>query len=361
MPSHSIFEMPKESSFKRTLQRSRNVAESCPPEPASLNELVLREEDKVLSNRESWLVFDSGPGSDRLLIFATQANLRLLRQVEIVFSDGTFKCAPSRLFPQLYTIHGQCYGSVVPLVYCLLPNKREATYRTLINALLDNVNLAPLAWNTDFERAVINVVNEKFNNVAKGCFFHFTQCIYRKVIELGLKQTYESEDGEFAHSIRQLSALAFVPEDDVAGAYLLLRQSDQFDQRTVPLFAYFEDTWVGVPGSNRQPLFPISLWNVFLQTLSGDHRTNNALEGWHRSLQSKFNCANPSVFKCIKLLKREQGLISARVARYESGESPPLPRMDIRKREERIKTIVERYPLMDKLDYLSAIARNYKF
>ena len=241
MPSHSIFEMPKESSLKRTLQRSRNVAESCPPEPASLNELVLREEDKVLFNRESWLVFDSGPGSDRLLIFATQANLRLLGQAEIVFSDGTFKCAPSRLFPKLYTIHGKCYGSVVPLVYCLLPNKREATYRTLINALLDNVNLAPLAWHTDFERAAINKVNEKLNNVAKGCFFHFTQCIYRKVIELGLKQPYEAEDGDCAHSIRQLSALAFFPEDDVAGAYLLLRQSDQFDQRTVPLFAYFED------------------------------------------------------------------------------------------------------------------------
>ncbi len=54
-------------------------------------------------------------------------------------------------------------------------------------------------------------------------------------------------------------------------------------------------------------------------------------------------------------------MISARVARYESGESPPPPRMEIQKREERIKTIVERYPLMEKLDYLSAIARNYKF
>ena len=95
------------------------------------------------------------------------------------------------------------------------------------------------------------------------------------MIELGLKQPYEAEDGDFAHSIRQLSALAFVPEDDVAGAYLLLRQ---FDQRTVPRFAYFEDTWVGVPGSNRQPLFPISLWNVYLQTLSAEHRTNYALE-----------------------------------------------------------------------------------
>ena len=155
--------MPKESSLKRTLQRARHVAESCPPEPASLLQLVLREEDKVLSNQERWLLFDSGPVSDRLLIFSSQENLRLLRQAQMVFSDGTFKCAPSCLFPQLYTIHAKCYGSVVPLVYCLLPNKREATYRTLINALLDNVAIAPIEWHTDFERAAINVINEKCN------------------------------------------------------------------------------------------------------------------------------------------------------------------------------------------------------
>ena len=330
-------------------------------EPVSLTQLVLRDEDKVLSNGENWLFFDSGPSNDRILMFATQGNLKLLEQSEIVFSDGTFKCAPSRLFPQLYTIHGKCHGAVVPLLYCLLPNKREATYRTMINALLDQVTLSPVEWRTDFERAAIKVIDEKFSFIARGCFFHFTQCIYRKVIEHGFKQQYEAADGVFAHSIRQLSALAFIPAEDVADAYLLLRQSDRFDQRAVPLFSYFEDTWVGVPGGNRQPLFPISLWNVYLQTLVGEPRTNNALEGWHRSLQSKFNCSNPSVFKCIKALKREQGLTSARVARYASGESPPLPRMNIRRREERIKAIVERYPTMEKLDYLSAIARNYKF
>ena len=135
------------------MQRARQTSESCPPEPVSLNQLVLRDEDEVLSNGENRLFYDSGPSSCIILMFSTQRNLRLLEQAEIVFSDWTFKCAPSRLFPQLYTIHGKYYGAVVPLLYCLLPNKRGATYMTLDKCA---------AWQSYFVSSFI----------AKGCFIH---------------------------------------------------------------------------------------------------------------------------------------------------------------------------------------------
>ena len=99
-----------------------------------------------------------------------------------------------------------------------MPNKRKSTNRNLINALLDSVSLAHVEWCTDFERAVFIVISENFNNIGKGCFFHFTQCIYRKVIDLGLKQPYEEKNWDFAHSNRQMVALAFILEDDVAGS-----------------------------------------------------------------------------------------------------------------------------------------------
>ena len=57
-------------------------------------------------------------------------------------------------------MHDKYYGSAVPLVYCLLPNRREATYWNLIQALLDNVSLAPAEWHTNFERAAIYVINK---------------------------------------------------------------------------------------------------------------------------------------------------------------------------------------------------------
>ena len=51
----------------------------------------------------------------------------------------------------------------------------------------------------NFERAAINVIEQTFPLTTQGCFFYFTQCFYRKVVELGLKQQYEEQNGEFAH------------------------------------------------------------------------------------------------------------------------------------------------------------------
>ena len=48
----------------------------------------------------------------------------------------------------------------------------------------------------------------------KGCFFHFSQAIFRKIQSLGL-QVRCKDDEDFAHKVSMLAALAFVPEPDV--------------------------------------------------------------------------------------------------------------------------------------------------
>lgn len=78
---------------------------------------------------EPFLLHDSGEGDvNRLILFATQRNLECLGGASAWFCDGTFKVVPS-LFYQLYTIHALKNGITVPMVYGLLPNKTEATYR----------------------------------------------------------------------------------------------------------------------------------------------------------------------------------------------------------------------------------------
>lgn len=43
----------------------------------------------------------------------------------------------------------------------------------------------------DFERAFVNAAEESFNGVdISGCFFHFTQCIWREIKGTGLKNFY---------------------------------------------------------------------------------------------------------------------------------------------------------------------------
>ena len=79
---------------------------------------------------------------------------------------------------------------------------------------------------------------------------------------------------------------------------------------------YFEDTYIGRlrPGGHRVPLFDLGLWNMYNQTLDDLPRTNNAVEGWHRSFQANVGAYHPNFWKFIHILKREQNLTQVNIA-----------------------------------------------
>jgi len=135
---------------------------------------------------EDFLKYDSGPSSDRIIIFSTTSNLTFLQQSSMWFADGTFKTSPI-LFEQLYIICGlRINGTDVgcfPAVYCLTPNRTSETYRRIFKKLLElNPHLAPACIMTDFERAAMVAYNDVFPNAErKGCFFHFRQANKRKI------------------------------------------------------------------------------------------------------------------------------------------------------------------------------------
>ena len=128
-----------------------------------------------LYDGEQFLLYDSQDES-RILIFATQACLNQLQNSAHWFIDGTFKTVPS-LYTQLYTIHCLTSGQIVPCIYALLPDKREATYRRVIAGLLHaRPNLQPQSVLVDYERAAVNALQNAFPQTnVKGCFFHLSQ------------------------------------------------------------------------------------------------------------------------------------------------------------------------------------------
>lgn len=99
---------------------------------------------------------------------------------ENIYADGTFKTAPL-LFYQIFTIHGIYNGHVVPLVYCLLPNKKEITYVTVLNKLKDlKPDLKPKSVMLDYELATLNAFQKVFPGIkCRGCIFHMNQSFYR--------------------------------------------------------------------------------------------------------------------------------------------------------------------------------------
>jgi len=152
-----------------------------------------------------------GPDKE-MILFATDENIRMLARCQLWLMDGTFKCVPT-LFAQLYTIHGEIGGYVVPLVFALLPNKQGTTYRGMFQRLFDYANflgvqLCPTELVTDCELAIVQVVKDVLpTTVYRICFFHFVQANYRYVIEnCGLAITYR-DNREVQSLLRRFWAL----------------------------------------------------------------------------------------------------------------------------------------------------------
>ena len=187
----------------------------------------------------------------------------MLSQCRHWYCDGTFKFVPD-LFFQLYTIHPEKEGMVIPCVYALLLNKEESTYDSVFRKLLKiEPALNPFSVMVDFEKAAINALENNSISVISGCFFHLAQNVYRKVQTEGLAINYR-EDHEFALKIKMLPSLAFAPEMDVIDSLNLLIQ--YFPDSAMNIKKYFEDNYIGkrLPnGSRRIPMFPIRLWNMF--------------------------------------------------------------------------------------------------
>ena len=75
-----------------------------------------------------------------------------------------------------------------------------------------------------------------------GCLFHYSQSLYRKVVELGYKRTYHL-DAEFSLLIRCLCALAFLPVADVIEGFEEL--VDQHQEIPQEIVSYVETYYIG--------------------------------------------------------------------------------------------------------------------
>ena len=109
------------------------------------------------------------------------------------------------------------------------------------------------------------------DTVTRGCAFHFSQAVWRKVQELGLATTYTQRGAEYRY-VRSLLALPFLPPTDI----------DQLNQRAnspelQQLNRYIRSTWL-----DNATWCPRT-WSVHQQRV----RTNNDVEGWHTRLKSQ--------------------------------------------------------------------------
>ena len=317
-------QLPSVPNIKQTIRRVRHVHQTPLPSPPNLDELTLPIEYTKTLKGENFLIFDSGTGSQRVLMFSTAGNLDLLAQCSSWYADGTFKTSPP-LFQQIYTIHVRKYNTIIPVVYILMNSKSTSSYVSILTEL-NNIRpgLNPETIMTDYEHAALLAFRQIYPNAQQqGCLFHLSQCIRRRLQQVdGLQQRY-TDDPEFALQIRLLAVLAFVPPDDVVSAFEELMDSQFFQDNASDLLNltnYFEDNWIGRParrGGRSNPTYQVEIWNCYTETLHDMPKTNNAVEGWHRGFHQLLGAYHPTIWKFIDGLKKEQSLNELKLEHLE--------------------------------------------
>ncbi|CAF4646427.1 unnamed protein product [Rotaria socialis] len=246
-------------------------------------------------------------------------------------------CSIVQLF--LWMEHFHCFFYVgFPCVFGILPDRKRITYQELFKILKDfaisiNRKFEPTRILSDFESGLISAIANEFSAaVHNGCFFHYTQAIFRRIRALGLTTLY-FQNSEIRSCCRKLMALALLPIDKIESSFhsLRVKSSTMVNQELHQLFLYFNHQWlVNVP---------LKIWNVY----GCHHRTNNNCEGFHNRLNQRIQKSHPNIWMFIKLLQTEEcrfrHLLLQMNAGAQARKKVPVANMI----QKRIDTLYDRY------------------
>lgn len=362
--------LPKKGAMTKKVGRTQK--KDTHPNPRTLVGLEIPDEYTKTIEGTKFLAKAIVEGDNSLFIFMSEKSLKYLRNAEFWICDGTFKTVPE-LFYQLYTIHalvgpGQ-NKHVFPLAYCLMSGKSEELYTALfkeIDLLAEEsgYEIFTKLVIADFEKASMNAVRSVFGDVeVNGCYFHFRQCLMKKLNEMDLRDRY-CFDLIFWLKVNQVAALAFLPPEEIPGAFAQLlsflpRELDDFVK-------YMDKVWVRgeVRASSRYggrlPVqYSPKIWSVGKRTELGIPRTQNIVESWHNRMKSIIDRNHVGFWKMIKELQSEEKAVHTNIERLFDGEKLKYIPPDLEAHEEKLKTVLANRADYDTVvDFLGALASN---
>ena len=86
----------------------------------------------TLSSGNRFLLIDCEEDEQRIIIFCSDIQLKILGSTSKIGADGTFDICPE-LFEQFYIIMAWYKGVVLPAAFILLSGKKETTYKRMLN------------------------------------------------------------------------------------------------------------------------------------------------------------------------------------------------------------------------------------
>ncbi|XP_028158672.1 uncharacterized protein LOC114351596 [Ostrinia furnacalis] len=281
-----IKKIPPLKSIKNTLYRSRNV--SVQMEKIAFKDLA---EVKVPEKFLDFLLADYSYEGKRILVFASKKNRVIMSQGKDFMGDGTFKSCPIP-FMQLYTLHCDIGSTtqathIIPVAYALLSDKSTETYEILFCLIKSQIpQWEPITFKTDFEMAAINAIISVFPSVIrKGCYFHYTQAVWKKGTDLKLTKNKRTR-----RQVALCAVLPHLPQNQIFNGWWYIAAQSPDDGKSKLFRKYMLSQWL------RDEFIPI--WCVFGER----HRTTNMLEAWHKKLNKTIKKKQPNIIELLNTL-----------------------------------------------------------
>ncbi|CAG8481702.1 7196_t:CDS:2, partial [Gigaspora rosea] len=334
MPEDSFYYMSNSQALHK--QISHIQLRNLPSQPQTLQEIDIPIQLQTTIRGERFLAREIDIDNEKIMIFCTSNNLLHLEEANYWLMDGTFKTVPT-LFRQLYTIHAPVGGEsnfrVFPLVYIIMMNQLEESYKRVFQELLNlskeaDYNLSPPVIITDFEQSVINAVQSKFSNST------------HKAIEYGSNEA-------FSLRLRHLAALAFLPPLEIPVAFDTIKP--MMPSNTTEIINYFENTYIY--GRIRQQL-QNEVTTLHELVENGFPRTQNLVEGWHNRWNNIVEKMHLGTYTIIKEMCKEQQQVDMQIERVLRGEPHPTQQKCLIDYERRILSVFNNHDTYTLVDFL---------
>ena len=133
-----------------------------------------------------------------------------------------------------------------------------------------------------------------------GCSFHWTQAVWRKAQEIGLKPAYVNDEGTHVF-IKKILALPILPARQIEPIFCSLTKDREWKETTpqlLELIKYVNGTWIVHNTWNPDA------WSVYGHSI----RTNNDVEGYHNRLNSRGRREMP-LYQLFTFLHQESTMV----------------------------------------------------
>ena len=209
-----------------------------------------------------------------------------------------------------------------------------------------------------FESGVIPAVRTVFlRSEQVGCWFHLSQCIYRKIQDIGLSREYSSN--EIIQNVsRKLFSLPFLPPNEI------VRGFQDYENQLQTIFLVYpslESLFNYVRNFLMFGNLPLNFWNVFHRPVT--LRTTNQCENWNRGWNSDVGTSTPNFWKVLKKLGEQELSSRLDIRRISRGKLPRLKNKKYRILDNKIIRLKNSYLdgnicLVTFWDGIAAICRN---